>query len=302
MLGIDQSDRLFYEGSPSLYGHGIWPSPFVSTAALMLDGFAEIDLPATERLADARAVFREDSFDPVTRLRRGRLYEKPDGMSNPFWHVQTHPALRHEINKAVSNGLWQRQLDTFRPKRIDRSILLPARRAIVALGTADSFTLWTPVSIERISTGDDLVTLRARTSLGLLPELAVDAVPRHGFTALVAALDKVADSAYRHGAESVIDRCRDGATVALGLWLDDKEPDKGWRSVDLGRLVKRIRSDGKEALAVLGDAANSIARLHARGKPNVEHQFGGRALVDSDADCAIAMLGVITRELGWAAQ
>lgn len=300
MLGIDQSNRLFYEGSPSLYGHGVWPSPFVSMATIVMEEADYQWIPFGDQLTNAPAIFREDTFDPVTRVRRGRLYEKRDGDQRPYWHVQTHPALTVEVGRAVDNGLWLKQLDTFQPKRIDRAIVGRNSSVVIVLGTHDAHTLWRVIGVERLSTGDDLITLRARTSLGTLPELETKLIPSHGVVDLTAQFENVADAAFRHGPESVIDRCRDAATSAIGLWLDASEPDKGWRREDLAGLVKKIRAAGKEGYAVLGDSANVIARLHARAKPNVQQQHGGRRPVEDDAESALASLGLIIRELQWA--
>lgn len=91
-IGIDQNTSLFYEGSLSLYGHAIWPSPFMSIAAhvgALSDWKRDLGIV---RIENAPMLFREDSFDPVARVRRGRLYTRRASENPAPWHVQRHPA------------------------------------------------------------------------------------------------------------------------------------------------------------------------------------------------------------------
>ena len=89
-LGIAQQSGLIYEGvnAPDLPSI---PLPTV-TQAKLIESEADwnklpnhlIDMPMSW-------VFREDSFDAVTRVRRGRLYE-PSGTSQPVqFQVSPHP-------------------------------------------------------------------------------------------------------------------------------------------------------------------------------------------------------------------
>ncbi len=64
-IGIDDNTSLFYEGSLSLYGHAIWPSPFVSVVSHIGELSARGRDRAVVHLTDAPILFREDSFDPV---------------------------------------------------------------------------------------------------------------------------------------------------------------------------------------------------------------------------------------------
>src|SRR3954471_2108591 len=95
-IAIDDNRWLFYEGTHGAYGHAIWPSPSVNLATVLRpDASIEDALPKSDFINEARMVFREDSFDPVTRIRRGRLYKAYDTRPED-WQVQPHPAYATE--------------------------------------------------------------------------------------------------------------------------------------------------------------------------------------------------------------
>ena len=85
MIGIDSNTWLVYEGV-SNYGHGVWPTPVVSIATLITGDADWEKLPSSPHLDNAKLIFREDSFDPVTRIRRGRLYQWGDGCLQQTWY------------------------------------------------------------------------------------------------------------------------------------------------------------------------------------------------------------------------
>lgn len=71
MIGIDTNTWLVYEGV-SNYGHGVWPTP-VLTAATLIQAETDWDrIPRSQIVEESKLIFREDSFDPVSRIRRGR--------------------------------------------------------------------------------------------------------------------------------------------------------------------------------------------------------------------------------------
>ena len=74
-IAIEEDRWLFYEGARG-YGHAIWPPPSITVATILRAGAdVESALPNTGYINEQKMVFREDSFDPVTRIRRGRLYK-----------------------------------------------------------------------------------------------------------------------------------------------------------------------------------------------------------------------------------
>lgn len=73
-LGICNNIGLVYEGLEAAEIPSI-PTPFVTQAKLIAAEADWQDLPRGLAGDPLRWLIREDSFDPVTRTRRGRLYE-----------------------------------------------------------------------------------------------------------------------------------------------------------------------------------------------------------------------------------
>jgi hypothetical protein len=156
--------------------------------------------------------------------------------------------------------------------------------------------LWRVVDIERIATGEDLVTLRSRTSLGLLPELNEARVPADGLAKAREVLDTLARSAYTSAPTSVIDRARDAAQWCIAVWLAELKGDAKLRFKDLGELSRILNQDN----SVVASLAHTIARLHARGKPGEQERRNLTPPMESDAEYSLAAMGMILREIGWA--
>jgi hypothetical protein len=152
------------------------------------------------------------------------------------------------------------------------------------------------VGIERIVTGEDLLTLRARSSLGVLPEINETAIPVDAKAKVIETLGKLSEAAYRAGPESIIDRARDVAQWCIASWLADKESDPKLRNVDLGQLVSRLPD--KDYPAIRG-VAGALARLHVRNKPNEQERYNTRPVTEDDAEFSIAAIGLMLREIGW---
>ncbi len=289
MIGIDGNTKLVYEGQ-SNYGYGLWPTPVLSLATLMVDEIDVGRVPASADLFQAKIVFREDSFDPVTRIRRGRLYKTPGTQPQP-WHVHLHASIQGPGPRVqVSlHGFDSNFMAAERDK---------LKNALLALGSVDAYTLWKVVDIERIVTGEDLLTLRARSSFGTLPELNESKVPSEQLGKVKETLAKLAEAAYRAGAESIVDRAKDAAQWALGTWLAEQRNAPDLRKKDLAKLATEL--DG-EATAVTQGVSKALARLHARGKPNVQEERGSRDVTEDDAEFALAAVGILLREIKWAA-
>lgn len=293
-IAIAEGQPLFYEGDYNR-GHGIWPSPVLSIATVLR---AEGELVAEANdLLSAKLVFREDSFDPVTRIRRGRLYKNP-GTQPQEWFVQKHPAYEEEKNFEYNHQGWlQKRVYGFDAWSAFTELPKKKNSTLIALGTKQAYTLWHIVSIERIVTGEDLITLRARTSLGLLPELNTEKIPESDRFKVSETIEKLEEAAYRAGPESIVDRARDVAQWCLGVWLAQKEDSESLRHKDLSDLVKKL---DKHEMVIAQSAAQAIARLHARGKPNEQEKRRLRPVTETDAEFSLAAIGLLLRELGWA--
>lgn len=294
MLAIDRDARVLYEGSSSV-GIPIWPSPVVTVATVVRSDADRKSIPTKADLWVAALVFREDYFDPVTRVRRGRFYNRGDGAQPNTWHVQVHPALPSDSRSVSRGGLISKQLFGFHDWPARTQLRDGTGTLIVALGIQDAMTLWRVIGVEHISSGEDLVTLKAISNMGVLPEISDDKLPESARSRIRQATQNLVDTAYRAGPESVVDRCRDLAAAALGGHFAAKYPEADHK--DLGALAALAN---KDQLALVENAARLIARLHARGKPNEQARRGIPPPTDEDASLAIECAGLILREFGWA--
>lgn len=287
MIAINYNDHLVYEGQ-SNYGHALWPAPVLSLATLIQDEADFRELPPGSDLHTADLVFREDSFDPVTRIRRGRLY-KTQPSRPQLWHVSPHFV-------PPGQGQQQLQLHGFDSQLVG-DMRGDVNKSLIALGTRDARTLWRIVAIERIVTGENLLTLRARSSLGVLPELNESAIPADAKAKVIETLEKLNEAAYRAGPESIVDRARDVAQWCVGTWLAALENDPKLRLVDLWELSGKV---SEKDFSVIRNIGRSLARLHARNKPNVQEEKNTRPVTEDDAEYSLAAIGLMLREIGWA--
>lgn len=288
-IGIQKHEALVYEGSGT-YGRGVWPTPVITPAAFVYP--SEGELKAHESSNPFGYRFREDSFDPVSRIRRGRFYA--GGSSQPQqWRVSRHPGNPLDAIASDIHG-FTKELETFHGNPIWHKYIKGKRELpVVLLGVDDRYTVWNIISVESISTGEDLVTLKARSSFGILPHINEHKVPESFLAKLNDALDHFTDEVHRSSPISVIDRARDVATLALLAYFNlQKENAK-----DLGKLVKLLE---KEGLTIAMNSANIIARLHARAKPSEQERRDLLQIREQDAELAVQCIGTILCEIGFA--
>ncbi|BBL74213.1 hypothetical protein [Methylomagnum ishizawai] len=292
-IGIDDNTHHVYEASNGPWC-AVWPSPMLSIAA-----FVDSNGPfsALENdLSRAQHAFREDTFDAVTRIRRGRFYRSSNDPRPSQKYVLLHPVYGAIGGKTsvLNNGA-----HTLLDGKVERRLFIfdqeqhPPSKKIVMIGSSES--LWRVIGAERIVTGEYMVTLKARHALGILPELNADAIPKDGRQKAIETYEKLIDSAYRETPGSIIDRARDAAQWCLGTWLANQHGDPSLLCDDLGRLIKRL-DHGKQ---IMSSAASIIARLHSRGKPNEQERYSIEAPMEADAEFALAAIGMLLRELKW---
>lgn len=286
MIALSQDTKLVYEGE-SNHGYGLWPTPVLSIASVVSGADDLQGLPPVNDLYSAKLVFREDSFDPTTRVRRGRLYATP-GVQPDRWTVFPQSFM-------PSQGLTSMNLHGFSSNAARPVFQTIGAHSLLALGSADAFTLWRIVAKEQIANGEFLLTLKARSSLGTLPELDAEKLPTASSNRIHETLGKLSDAAYRSGPEAVVDRARDAAQWCIGAWLADRQGDEALRLLDLGTVTAKV-SDQFQVVRSIGVA---LARLHARAKPNENERRSARPLEEDDAEFALAAMAVLLRELGW---
>lgn len=289
-IGIEKHQGLVYEIDGDR-GRPVWPTPVITAAIFVHPSDGAMKAESSTNVFGYR--FREDSYDPIARIRRGRFYTA-EGSSQPkSCLVSPHPAAPmesiardvHAHNKSLEvfygNPIWHKHLDGKRE--------LP----LVLLGADERFTAWTIISVEAIMTGEDLVTLKARSSFGILPKMIDARVPDAFRTKLLETLAAFADEVHRASPVSVIDRARDAASYALLAYFQLQGSD----AQDLAKLIKRLQDKNK---AIAANAANIISRLHARAKPSEQERRELRSIREKDAELATQCLGALLCELDFA--
>ena len=279
-LGVETSAGDVFEPRSGIFRE-VWPPPTVLSAAFI----AKDKKPTASMLELPKAshIFREDSFDATTRIRRGRFYRRTGDARTVLARHRDGPDIHPWIQSFFSEGS--------RP---------PAR--LVAIGVEDS--LWRILNAERISTGEWLVTLKARGGAGLLPEVDDDKIPELGRAEIVKAVDHMVDVAHRETPGSIVDVARNTAALLLAVYAADQETDaEKQRQIpgqDLGDICKHFKNHetlkGKDVAISTG---HILARLHPRNKPNEQHRRGLRLVTEDDATFAVSAIGLLLNEFHW---
>ena len=288
MLAIFQNDRV-YEGNAVLL-NAVYPRPCLSQV---------VADPATRSGAEIFArvnpllplLFREDSFDPTTRIRRGRFYESEPGRRQWAANQVNHYPYAQPI---VGMPLFY-DMEAYSPLQPQRAGV----RLIVLLGGANYATAWRIVAAERMFNGETLFTLKSANSLGILPDMIESALPTDKGKEIFDAFEKVADAANIQLPVSVVDVCREFVRVVLAAWL----PTLGGNAEgkDLRDLINVVPDDRPS----IKYAAGIINRLHSRGKSAVHENQAQRGrpirnVCNEDGQLSVSLVGFLLRELRWA--
>ena len=132
-IAVDTDLGLLYEGGIG-YGRQVVPTPSTAPAFITPEHRFTAKLPPSYNLAQADFLFREDSFDPVSRIRRGRPYFAAPARPAP-WLV-AHPS---GVNDTRSVYPFQ---PLHVPQRLDEIRKL-GDQPLIVIGTDASFTIWT---------------------------------------------------------------------------------------------------------------------------------------------------------------
>jgi hypothetical protein len=173
-----------------------------------------------------------------------------------------------------------------------RAAPLNSANHIAIIGNEPFFSYWKIVGVESSVHSTPILTLKSYRSLGDVPELDPERIPKEIKTKLEELLESVANSNHRAGAVDVVDRSRAALSLILGHLAGD-------RGSDLGAAIKKVQAMTPDRLLVC-HAASIVARLHPRGKPNEEFNHGTRPVSEEDAQLAMGCLGLVLKETGWA--
>lgn len=297
-LGIDNNSGLVYEGwghpsSPTI------PTPHIALATLIRSPEDWLALPLNFSQSSLSWIFREDTFDAVTRTRRGRLYFQPGGIQPTTTSVTPHPYEDPFGKSAGQGGLTRKTLYTYMACTPLLQEPNQGQGSTLALGTTQAVSSWRVVQTELLISGCVMVTLKALSAFGILPAIDMNKVSMEHQQPVTQAFNRALDSAFRETAISVVDHCKNAMTVILGRWLVQQGHSKSILDKDIGEVAKVVLTPPYQ-MFVIGNLAQVAARLHARGKGNEQHAKEARPPIEEDAQLAIEALGLILRDIGWA--
>ncbi len=298
-LGICNNTGLVYEGLGAADIPSI-PTPSVTQAKLIKAEGDWLDLPKGLAVDPLRWIFREDYYDPVTRTRRGRLYEPQPGQGQPNQQrVGPHPYEDPMMRKVGAEGRVAKTLFTFTACQPLLNLPSQGQGMTLALGDARAASPWRIIQTEALANGSVMVTLKSLSAFAIIPAVDYGQVAPEHRPAVEDAIERVMDSAFREATTSVVDHCRAALTVLLSRWLvqTGREGDAAL-ALDLGPLAKRMEA---HEMSCIANAAKIVAKLHARGKPNEQQARGLRHPVRGDDEFALESVGLVIRDLGWSA-
>lgn len=295
-IGIDSSDGRVFEGGSTYGAKTLWPLPLLTPAEFISDYseggsfvVGEIDFTTL-----AGYLFREDSFDLVTRVRRGRFYKRRSVAQPENWTVTIDPSVPVDMYSKQQRAV---SFESVNPSELE---ITSGQQQIVILGSRAAFSIWTVIHKEIVHTREVLVTLKARQSFGALPEIDWGRLPDK--TGLVRGkIESLRDDLYRAGAESIVDRAREAATAILSAYLQS-EGEADAIGKDLGALTDLLdKKNGKNSKRIVRCAAEIPQRLHSRGKHAEREKHDNlRPICEQDAELAVLCIGVMLCDLGWA--
>jgi len=284
-LGISSGDQVIYEGHLNA---GFRPATQPLLVPIKFPAF-----PLSSWLGEAPAppaLLREDFFDPVTRIRRGRVFTLRNCKQPHVWTAHD-PYRPHPNSNRIHH---QTEVYLYEQSNLGplREYPLSSVNHIAIIGSEPFISFWKIISLESSVHGTPILTLKSYRSLGDIPELDPDKIPVEIRSKLDELLEQVANSHHRAGAVDVVDRVRGAFILIFGQLAGD-------RGSDLGNSLKLIRkSDNPRPL--MCSAADIINKLHSRGKPNEEFNYGTRTVSEEDAQLAIGCLALVLKEAGWA--
>jgi len=291
-LGIDKNIGLVYEGGNTPWGaRALFPTPNLFDLQI-----AETPEEALNKLVKSlsefdRLLFREDSFDPVSIVRRGRIYESEKSQPRECYVLPVNEAERDEARS--KNGVVKKSLFCYRGYRL--TAWIPSQQIFAAIGSDGAYSMWRIVSNDRMYSSEELVTMRPLYFLGALPDLSPSNIPEQWRAQVQDTVNKVVDSMYKANADSIVDLCRHAASASLcaRFYRDMPRLDK----TDLGPLARTAEEKG---LRIVASCAKTLADLHSRLKPNIQMHHGCRPVSDRDAELAVQCLSFLLRDLGYA--
>jgi hypothetical protein len=163
ILAIFQSERV-YEGNHAFL-NAVYPMPTISRVLIGRHASDSASIFG-DYLPAVAPLFREDSFDPTTRLRRGRFYIS----HNQLAQYQRDRVSHYPYRPPTDSMPLAYEFDSY---TVLQPVVEPACRnqGLIVLGDLGFQTAWRIVGSERLFNGETLFTLKS-ASASCRPSLA----------------------------------------------------------------------------------------------------------------------------------
>lgn len=240
-------------------------------------------------VSDMKLVFFELSFDPISRIKRGKLY-KLDESPQPN---SLYPSSSGGVYQ-ISSSNAQNSVQAYKFISYDLTRSFSARDTFLIFGNSRFETRWKILSIDASVTNEEVLVLQEVNSIGSIPSLNKNTIPERYYSEIQTEYDSLL-AELNSSPESVIDHCRDVATSLLSAIIGDIEKKE---RVDLGKLISRL--DNK--FLVIKSSAGIVNRLHPRRKPNERAKYELHELSRAESDFAVQCIFQIIREMKWCLQ
>lgn len=304
-IAFDDNTHTFYEGFSTLHGarpisHSITftQATFIASRDSGLDDVLDHTRPNEYKL-----LFREDSFDPVTKIRRGRFYSQDLSESNPkTTMVMPLPGVESLPSYGSPVSLVRKELCIFKEERLRSHHIKSSSWPLVVLGWKSSPTFWKILQIENISTGEELVYLRSRSSIGVLPDLDLgkESFSSEDESEIVTKLESLSNDVHVSTAQSIVDNCRDLAEVLLRSKVRQK--DSTLKGKELKELIGLFEKNYPSNFRLIPHYSQIIRQLHQRRKTAIQDKTEVKLITEEDSELAIHCISSMIRDLGIAAK
>jgi hypothetical protein len=236
--------------------------------------------------SEADLIFLETSFDPIARIKRGKLYQKNTQGGTP--KMVSFSGYESDTLTSFKSDLSQVQAHEYESYLITEKHDL--KNTFLYFGNRNIKMKWKILSVDPIIGHEEVCVLQEVNSVGAIPSLNKTAIPLDYFGEVESQYSSLLAELHT-SPESVIDHCRDVVTSLLSAKLELKKEDRP----DLDKLIQRI----DENLKIIKSSAEIVNRFHSRRKPNQKDRLSLPELSNSDSDFAVQAVFQIIKELKW---
>lgn len=236
-------------------------------------------------LDDYELIFVEISFDPISRIKRGKFYKAVE--SQPLelksYNGDLQLLQRRNDNSLLSISL--RHFTSYYPVRESFDLV----KAVIYLGNIDFRTRWNILSIDASATNEEIYIIQQVHGIGIIPnvdyakiEVSFHSEISREFTSLISEMNG--------HPESVVEHCKSLVVSILSAYLKLEKN----QNYDIGILCEKIKDREQ-----VRNYSNVVRIYHSRCKPNLIRTRDYREVNRFDSDYAIYSTFQILRDLGW---